>query len=119
MQFDPSPYAVCPSPRMVSSRALPSSATSRLAPRYGVAGSYRVPTTSTVGLVAAVRNGPVKTPLATTGLRPHGSSPKPELKYAWSNDAHAFSPAATNGATVLGYWRSAAEMAKKRSPNGS
>src|SRR3954453_14484992 len=60
-------YAVWPSPRIVSRRALPSVRTRFFAPRYGVAGSYVVPTTSGVTAEPGTLNGPSNASLSWTG----------------------------------------------------
>ena len=51
-------YAVWPSPTIVRKRTLPSCVASRLAPRSGVAGSYVVAISSTVGADFEAVNGP-------------------------------------------------------------
>ena len=60
-------YAVCPSPTIVRKRTLPSCVARRLAPRKGVAGSYVVATSSTVGADFDALNGPRNTSLAWIG----------------------------------------------------
>ena len=56
-----------PSPTMVRKRTLPSCVARRLAPRNGVAGSYVVAISSTVGADLEALNGPLNASLAWIG----------------------------------------------------
>ena len=61
------PKAVWPSPTIVRKRTLPSCVARRLAPRYGVAGSYVVATSSIVGDDLEAVNGPRNASFAWIG----------------------------------------------------